>query len=62
MVTFPVVYAVGVALVGLGTGLWLHSRLQNSHQLSFKFPSPFRAIPTHLEWVSQERHGHASAV
>jgi hypothetical protein len=56
---WPVVYIAAVAVVGFGTGLWLHLRLQNENQLTFKLRSPFAAIPTHIEWTAQESHSHA---
>ena len=57
--TLPAMYIAAVVVVGFGTGLYLHFRLQNEHQLTFKLRSPFTAIPTHIEWTAQESHSHA---
>lgn len=51
---WPVVYVAAVAVAGFLTGLYLHARLKNAHQLSFKFRSPFATIATHIEWTEQE--------
>ena len=54
-----VMFVAVIVAIGFGTGLWLHYRLNHKHQLSFRFRSPFRSMPTHIEWIPQEGHSHA---
>ena len=47
-------YVAAVAVIGLGIGLYLQSRMENTRQIDVALPSPFKQ-----HWVIQEIHAAA---
>jgi len=47
----PELYVAAVAVIGLGIGLYLQSRMENTQQIDVALPSPFKE-----RWVVQEIH------
>ena len=51
---FAELYVVAITALGAGIGTYLHLRMQKSHQIAVKTPSPFRETTRQARWAEIE--------